>query len=129
MFSWCAADTAYADFKIGSKKAEKRNQVLLEKSIDALNHEAELLFHVEDSFDYAIEILKEAYSQADQANYTKGIISSANLLVDGYLFKTDFSNVTSKYYIAMRQAETIMDSSSMAKAYRGLGLVKFNMKQ
>ncbi len=118
-----------AGIKIGGKKAETRAQQKARNNIDEMVSAAESFLQVEDSFDRAIKILKEAYFQSNQDNYTIGIIKSANLLADGYLYLVDYSNATSKYYIAMRHAESIGDSVSMAKAYRGLGLVKFNMKQ
>ncbi|MFT5723585.1 MAG: adenylate cyclase [Bacteroidia bacterium] len=111
------------------KKEAKRKQAVVISNVDQMVDAAQNLYEVEDSFKSAIDILKEAYFLADQANYTKGIIASANLLGKGYLASMDYSNATSKYYIAMRHAETINDSSSMSKAFQGLGLVKYNMNQ
>lgn len=121
--------SSFADIKFNSKKEKQRAQIALQKQIDDMIQSAEQLFQNEDSFSKAIDILKEAYFQADQLNYTNGIIKSANLLGDGYLAQSDYSNATSKFYISMRHAETIHDSSSISKSYRGLGLVKYNMKQ
>ncbi|GEM_PF-2514228 len=118
-----------AGIGFGSKKAENRAQQELRDRVDKMVVSAEPLIQIEDSFERTLDILKEAYFQADQSNYTVGIIQSANLLADCYTVLIDYSKATSKYYIAMRHAETIGDSASMAKSFRGLGLVKFNMKQ
>ena len=114
-----------AGIGFGSKKAENRAQQELRDRVDKMVVSAEPLIQIEDSFERTLDILKEAYFQADQSNYTVGIIQSANLLADCYTVLIDYSKATSKYYIAMRHAETIGDSASMAKSFRGLGLVKF----
>jgi len=120
---------ASADLKLNSKKEKQREQAKLEMRIDAMVKDADHKFQFDDSIENAIEILKEAYFLSDKSNYTVGIISSANLLGNGYLYHSDFPNATSKFYISLRHAETLNDSSSMSKSYRGLGLVKYNMKQ
>ena len=122
------SNAGYGGLKIGGKKAETA-QLQLEQEVDAMIAQGQSILQVQDSFDHAIALLKEAYFQANTGNYTEGIIQSANLLADGYLLLNDYANATTKYFTAMRHAETVSDSVSIAKAYRGLGLVKFNMKQ
>ncbi len=78
-----------AGIKIGGKKAETRAQQKARNNIDEMVSAAESFLQVEDSFDRAIKILKEAYFQSNQDNYTIGIIRAQTYWpMDIYIWST-----------------------------------------
>lgn len=97
--------------------------------VDSLNNRAKNYFKHDDSLSYAIEALKESYFIADRNNYASGIIKSANMLARGYLYNSEYAKSANKSYMAMRHAEYNNDSSGVAEAYWGLGLVMYQMSK
>jgi adenylate cyclase len=83
----------------------------------------------DDSTAQVIRMLYRAYSYADSVNYARGVILASYHLGTTYLTKSDNAQATLYYYTSMKRAEKELDSSSMHKAYMGLGLVNYNLNK
>ena len=108
-----------------SKGKKKLDKVV--KEVEALHKKAHGFFSSEDSIRVAIRLLDEAYAISDAANYTEGIIKSTEELGRGYLALSENAKATRYFYMSLKMAESVNDSSSVSQAYIGLGLVMYGM--
>ncbi len=113
-----------ADGNFLKKQASKKAKI---DSIEFLISRGDAFLEHEDSTQSALVYLKEAYFLSERADYISGITRSANLLGSCYVQVAEFAKATSKFYTAMRYAQSVNDSINVSKAYRGLGIVNYSM--
>ncbi len=118
---------------LGCKSNQDTAKVKLHNSYyqktDSLIKKGNFYLSNEDSFANSLAIFKEAQNLAKKYNYISGIVTSSYKI--GYIYSAQ-SNVTfasENLYLSLKNAELLKDSSSMAQALAGLGLVMFNMNK
>jgi class 3 adenylate cyclase len=114
-----------------ASKANRQNRIKtsLKNQVENLQKQATQLLDQEDSINEAVLLLSEAYSISSIAGYSKGLMSSSYHLGRGFLAKSENTSATRYFYISLKEAEFINDSSGLSQAYMGLGLVMYNMNK
>ncbi|MBR9860786.1 hypothetical protein GYB22_08570 [bacterium] len=100
-----------------------------EEYVDSLLNSASAIMSKEETLHLAINELELAYDISKSINYREGIINSCNHLGGYYLSLSDHANATLYFYLMLRETEIEGDSTGIANAYIGLGLVMYNMNK
>jgi class 3 adenylate cyclase/tetratricopeptide (TPR) repeat protein len=110
----------------GLKKDEIEGQ---SKKINELIVKASLLSSEEDSILQALDLFKEAHSEAKKIGNNELILETAYQLGSIY---TSFSKpelATGMYYTSLKYAEVLKDSQKIAQSKLGLGIVMYTMNR
>ncbi len=125
----CFPGYAYAIDQEQQSEQEVLHATINESYVDSLLKHGTEFMNREDRIHNTKDELTRAYQYSRALLYHDGIIKSCKALGNYYIALSDNENATRYFYLFMKEAEAVKDTSYIAEAYIRLALVMYNMNK